>query len=72
MRDYMMKPGDAYLYDPACCTPREREGSTRLLRIEGMNMDKVKRFPYEAVERSGCRTPTPSHGGGMICFSSIT
>ena len=30
-------------------SPR-REGSTRLLRIEGMNMDRVKRFPYEAVD----------------------
>ena len=26
------------------------EGSTRLLRIEGMNMERVKRFPYEAVD----------------------
>ena len=30
-------------------SPR-REGSTRLLRIEGMNMERVKRFPYEAVD----------------------
>ena len=24
----------------------ERNGDTRLLRIEGLNMEKVKRFPY--------------------------
>jgi len=30
-------------------SPR-REGATRLLRIEGINMEKVKRFPYEAAD----------------------
>jgi hypothetical protein len=50
VRDYTMKPGDAYLYDPGVLHSPRREGSTRLLRIEGTNMEKVKRFPYEAVE----------------------
>ena len=45
-----MKPGDAYLYDPGVLHSPRREGSTRLLRIEGMNMDRVKRLPYEAVD----------------------
>ena len=49
VRDYSMKPGDAYLYDVGVLHSPRRDGSTRLLRIEGMNMDKVKRFPYEAV-----------------------
>jgi hypothetical protein len=48
-RDYVMKPGDAYLYDVGVLHSPERTGDTRLLRIEGLNMDKVKRFPYEAV-----------------------
>ena len=30
----------------------ERKGATRLLRIEGQNMDRVKRLPYEAVDLS--------------------
>jgi hypothetical protein len=30
----------------------ERKSSTRLLRIEGLNMAKVKRLPYEAVALS--------------------
>jgi hypothetical protein len=30
----------------------ERKGDTRLLRIEGLNLAKVKRFPYEAVSLS--------------------
>lgn len=52
-RDYTMKPGDAYLYDPGVLHSPRREGSTRLLRIEGINMERVKRLPYEAVEAVG-------------------
>jgi hypothetical protein len=50
IRDYVMKSGDAYLYDVGVLHSPERTGDTRLLRIEGLNMAKVKRFPYEAVE----------------------
>ena len=49
VRDYAMRPGDAYLYDIGVLHSPRRESATRLLRIEGVNMDKVKRFPYEAV-----------------------
>jgi hypothetical protein len=49
VRDYVMKPGDAYLYDVGVLHSPERKGDTRLLRIEGLNMAKVKRFPYQAV-----------------------
>jgi hypothetical protein len=49
IRDYVMKPGDAYLYDVGVLHSPERKGDTRLLRIEGLNMAKVERFPYEAV-----------------------
>ena len=52
IRDYVMKPGDAYLYDVGVLHSPERKGDTRLLRIEGLNMAKVKRFPYEAVGRA--------------------
>ena len=50
VRDYAMRPGDAYLYDTGVLHSPRRDASTRLLRIEGMNMDRVKRFPYEAVD----------------------
>ena len=50
IRDYVLTPGMAYLYEPGVLHSPRREGSTRLLRIEGVNMDRVKRFPYEAVE----------------------
>ncbi len=52
VRDYSMKPGDAYFYDVGVLHSPRRDSSTRLLRIEGMNMDKVKRFPYEAVTQA--------------------
>jgi hypothetical protein len=51
--NYVMKPGDAYLYDIGVLHSPERKSSTRLLRIEGLNMSKVKRLPYEAVEIAG-------------------
>jgi hypothetical protein len=50
LKDYVMKPGDAYLYDVGVLHSPERKTDTRLLRIEGLNMAKVKRFPYEVVE----------------------
>jgi hypothetical protein len=49
IRDYVMKPGDAHLYDVGVLHSPERKHDTRLLRIEGLNMATVKRFPYEAV-----------------------
>ena len=53
VRDYSMLPGDAYLYDVGVLHSPRREGATRLLRIEGLNMEKCKRFPYEAVDTVG-------------------
>jgi len=50
IRDYVMKPGDAYLYEPGVLHSPRRDGPTRLLRIEGVNMDRVKRLPYVPVE----------------------
>lgn len=50
IRDYAMKPGDAYLYEPGILHSPRRDGPTRLLRIEGLNMDRVKRLPYQPVD----------------------
>lgn len=50
VRDYVLRPGDAHLYEPGVLHSPRRDGATRLLRIEGMNMDRVRRLPYEAVE----------------------
>jgi len=50
IRDYAMRPGDAYLYDINVLHSPRREGATRLLRIEGINLERVKRLAYEAVD----------------------
>jgi hypothetical protein len=47
--DYTLTPGMAYLYNEGDLHSPRREGPTRLIRIEGKNMEKVQRFPYERV-----------------------
>ena len=49
-RDYALKPGMAHLYNEGVLHSPRRDAATVLLRIEGVNMDRVKRQPYEAVE----------------------
>ncbi len=39
----------AYLYNEGDLHSPSRAGSTRLIRIEGKNMEKVKRLKYEAA-----------------------
>ena len=48
-QDYTLAPGDAHLYEPGVVHSPRRDGPTRLLRIEGLNMDRVKRYPYDVV-----------------------
>lgn len=49
--NYVMKVGDAYLYDTGVLHSPERKAATRLLRIEGLNLAKVQRRPYHDVDR---------------------
>jgi len=49
VREYRLTPGMAYLYNEGDLHSPRREGSTRLIRIEGKNMEKVQRFPYDRV-----------------------
>lgn len=49
VRDYRMTPGSAYVYNEGDLHSPRREGSTRLIRIEGRNVEKIKRQPYEAA-----------------------
>lgn len=49
VREYRLIPGMAYLYNEGDLHSPRREGTTRLLRIEGTNMDRVSRLPYERV-----------------------
>lgn len=47
VRTYSLKPGMAHVYNEGDLHSPRREGPTRLIRIEGTNMDKVKRLAYE-------------------------
>lgn len=49
VRSYTLKPGQAYVYNEGDLHSPRREGSTRLIRIEGRNVEKIKRLPYEAI-----------------------
>jgi hypothetical protein len=49
VRDYRLTPGMAYVYNEGDLHSPRRDGPTQLIRIEGVNMDKVRRLPYQAV-----------------------
>ena len=44
---YTLKPGMAHVYNEGDLHSPRRDGPTRLIRIEGTNMDKVRRLAYE-------------------------
>jgi hypothetical protein len=49
VRTYDMNPGDAYVYNEGQLHSPHRESETRLIRVEGRNMDNVARDAYEAA-----------------------
>ena len=49
VRDYELAPGMAYLYNPGDLHSPRRDDSTTLIRIEGVNVAKIKRYSYIAV-----------------------
>jgi len=50
VRTYEMKPGDAHLYDVADVHSPRRAAPTKLIRIEGRNLDHVKRSSIKAMQ----------------------
>ena len=48
VRSYAMKPGDAHLYDVGDVHSPKREAPVKLVRIEGQNLDRVKRSNIKA------------------------
>ena len=50
VKDYTLKPGDAHLYNVGDIHSPQRADSTRLIRVEGVNMDHVKRCWYKPKE----------------------
>ena len=47
-RTYVMKPGDAQLYDVGQVHSPNREAPVKLIRIEGANLDRVQRSNIQA------------------------
>ena len=46
-RTYRLNPGVAHVYNEGDLHSPTREGPTSLVRIEGTDMSKVRRFRYE-------------------------
>ena len=49
VRTYKMTPGMAHLYGERDLHSPRREAETRLIRIEGIDLTKVKRDKYEPL-----------------------
>ncbi|HVL37428.1 MAG TPA: hypothetical protein VM489_17295 [Burkholderiales bacterium] len=49
VRSYKLTPGTAYVYNEGDLHAPRRRGPTQLIRLEGVNMDKVRRLRFDAV-----------------------
>ena len=49
LRTYKLTPGTAYLYNEGDLHSPSRKGPTGLVRLEGVNMDRIKRLRFEKV-----------------------
>jgi hypothetical protein len=49
VRTYKLTPGVAHLYNEGDLHSPSRASSTKLIRIEGTDMTKVKRFKYQPM-----------------------
>jgi predicted metal-dependent enzyme (double-stranded beta helix superfamily) len=49
VKTYTLTPGMSFVYNEGDLHSPRRSGPTRLIRFEGMNMDKVSRLRYEPV-----------------------
>jgi predicted metal-dependent enzyme (double-stranded beta helix superfamily) len=49
LRTYKLTPGMAYLYNEGDLHSPRRRGPTQLIRLEGMNMDRIKREKFKAI-----------------------
>jgi hypothetical protein len=48
-KTYVLKPGDSHFYDVGAVHSPKREGLTKLVRIEGRNLDHVQRSNIRAA-----------------------
>jgi hypothetical protein len=49
VRTYKLTPGVAHVYNERDLHSPRRRGPTQLIRIEGLNMDRIKRARFEPV-----------------------
>ena len=49
VKTYTMKPGDSYFYDVGVVHSPNRGGLTKLVRIEGANLDRIQRSNIKAA-----------------------
>jgi hypothetical protein len=49
VREYRLSPGIAYVYNEGDLHSPRRTDSTKLIRVEGRNLEKIRRLAYEAV-----------------------
>ena len=49
VRKYTLTPGTAHVYNEGDLHSPNRSGSTKLIRIEGRNLEKIRRLAYEEV-----------------------
>jgi hypothetical protein len=50
-RTYVMKPGDSHLYEVGAVHSPKRDTLTKLVRIEGANLDRIKRSNIKAAQK---------------------
>ena len=50
-RVYVLRPGDAHFYDVGIVHSPKRDGLTKLVRIEGSNLDRIKRSNIKAADK---------------------
>ena len=51
-RNYTLTPGMAYVYNEGDLHSPRRDGPTRLIRIEGRDVTKIRRYAYEQVAKA--------------------
>lgn len=49
LRTYLLRPGDAHFYDVGDVHSPKRDAPTRLVRVEGANLDRVQRSNIRAA-----------------------
>jgi hypothetical protein len=49
VREYRLTPGMAHIYNEGDLHSPRRTGATKLIRVEGRNLDRIRRLAYEAI-----------------------